>query len=121
MIAQAGKLAQELEAFLKAKGFAVWLCSAWDEEVARAKMDGTDLILSIGGDGTILRAAKAVAPGQAPITGVNMGKLGFLTELSVEESKEKITQLLNGEGWVDERALLEAEVVTEQNRKPERY
>ena len=63
----AGKLAKELEKSLTKKGFSIWLCSSWEGESARSKTDGTELILSIGGDGTILRAAQAVIPGKTPI------------------------------------------------------
>ena len=98
-------LAQKLEKFLTAKGISVWVSSAWEEEAAKANMDGTDLILSVGGDGTILRAAQLVIPGTTPITGINLGNLGFMTELSVDEAQSGLTRLLNGEGWVDERAL----------------
>ena len=62
MIKAAHSLAKELDEFLSSDGVAVWLCSAWDGENARAQVDGTDLILSIGGDGTILRAVQAVVP-----------------------------------------------------------
>ncbi|MFC1939161.1 NAD(+)/NADH kinase [Chloroflexota bacterium] len=102
-------LAKQLEEFLGSKGIFVWLCSAWEGEEAKAQVNGTDLILSVGGDGTILRAAQAVVPGPTPITGINLGKLGFMTELSVDETMEKLPALLSGEGWVDERSLLEAE------------
>jgi len=104
----AGKLAGKLGKLLESRGLSVWLCSAWEGELARRQVDGTDLILSIGGDGTILRAAQAVVPRPTPITGINLGNLGFLTELSVEEAEEKLTPLLAGEGWIDERCLLEA-------------
>ena len=107
----AGKLAKELEKSLTQKGLSVWLCSSWECESARAKIDGTELILSVGGDGTILRAAQAVIPGKTPITGINLGKLGFMTELSVEETGERLNRLLAGKGWIDERRLLEAEVM----------
>ncbi len=103
-------LAQKLEQFLRSSGVSVWLCSAWESEAARAQVNDTDLILSIGGDGTILRAAQAVVPRLVPITGINMGKLGFMTELSVDEAMDKLAPLLAGEGWVDERCLLEAEL-----------
>ncbi len=112
MIKAAHTLAKELEEFLVSRGVSVWLCSAWERETARSQVDDTDLVLSIGGDGTILRAAQAVVPGSAPITGVNLGKLGFMTELSVDEAADKLTALLAGEGWIDERALLEAEVAS---------
>jgi len=103
-------LAKKLEEFLESGGFSVWLCSAWEAETAKAQVSGTDLILSIGGDGTILRAAQAALPGLTPITGINLGKLGFMTELSVDEVTGKLPALLAGEGWIDERSLLEAEL-----------
>ncbi len=109
-IEAAHTVAKELQNFLGSRGISVWLCSAWEREKARAQVKDTDLILSIGGDGTILRAAQAVLPGLTPITGINLGKLGFMTELSVDEAMEKLPALLAGEGWIDERALLEAEL-----------
>ncbi len=120
-IESAYTLAKKLQEFLASNGVSVWLCSAWDGEEARAHLDDTDLILSIGGDGTILRAAQAVVPGSTPITGINLGKLGFMTELSADEAMDKLPVLLAGEGWIDERAMLEAELVaTGQEGEPSR-
>ena len=114
-------LAEKLAEFLGTEGLSVWLCSAWEGETAKAQVDGTDLILSIGGDGTILRAAQAVLPGLTPIVGVNLGKLGFMTELSVDEATAKLPALLAGEGWIDERSLLEAELSpTDEGHEPPR-
>ncbi len=107
---EAYALAKKLEEFLGSSSFPVWLCSAWETETAKVQVNGTDLILTIGGDGTILRAAQAVVPGPTPITGINLGKLGFMTELSVDEAMGKLPALLAGEGWIDERSLLEAEL-----------
>jgi len=103
-------LAKELEDFLTARGISVWLCSAWEGEQAKAQASGTELILTVGGDGTILRAAQVAFPEQVPIIGVNLGRLGFMTELSAEEARQKLPALLEGGGWVDERAMLEAEL-----------
>ena len=103
-------LARELEGFLSNRSVSAWLCSAWEGEIIRAQLNDTDLILSIGGDGTILRAAQAVVPGATPIIGINLGKLGFMTELSADEVVDKLPALLAGEGWIDERAMLEARV-----------
>jgi len=102
-------LANKLETLLAARGVSVWLCSAWEGEKARTQIDGTDLVLSIGGDGTILRTAQIVVPGSTPITGINLGKLGFMTELSADEAVDRLPALLAGEGWIDERAMLEVE------------
>lgn len=103
----AGKLAQELEGILSNRGVSAWRCSAWERERIKAQVDDTDLVLSIGGDGTILRAAQAVAPSTTPITGINLGRLGFMTELTAGEAMDKLPALLAGEGWIDERAMLE--------------
>lgn len=105
---EAIKLASEVGDFIKKQGVEVWSYSAWEIESVRSRINGTDLILTIGGDGTILRAAQVVVTGKIPITGINLGNLGFMTELSVDESRDGILRLLNGEGWVDERSILEA-------------
>jgi len=108
MIEAANSLAKKLDEFLSSEGISVWLCSAWEREKSRAQVNDTDLILSIGGDGTILRAVQAVVPHPIPITGINLGKLGFMTELAADEAVAKLPALLAGEGWIDERATLEA-------------
>ena len=110
MIEAAYTLAKELQQFLTSKGISVWLCSAWEGERAKAQVNHTDLILTIGGDGTILRAAQVVVLSQALITGINLGKLGFMTELNADEARAKLPALLAGKGWIDERAMLEAEL-----------
>ncbi len=110
MIEAAYTLAKELEFFLDSSGVSVWLCSAWEGEKARARAGNTDLILTTGGDGTILRAAHVALLNQTPITGVNLGKLGFMTELSADEAVDRLPALLAGDGWIDERAMLEAEL-----------
>jgi NAD+ kinase len=102
--------AVELAGFLKTQGVAVWQCSAWETEEACELLDGTELVLTVGGDGTILRAAQVVLENKTPITGINQGKLGFLTELNAGEAQEKLPEILCGGGWLDERTMLEAEV-----------
>ena len=104
--------ARELQKFLESGGVSVWLCSAWEEEQVRAKLNNTDLILTVGGDGTILRAAQVVIPGTLPIAGVNLGKLGFMTEINADKAEERLPLLLKGKTWVDERAVLEADLIT---------
>ena len=103
-------LAKKLGEFLDTRDVSVGLRSAWEWETAKTQINNTDLILSIGGDGTILRAAQAAVPDLTPITGVNLGRLGFMTELSADEAVAKLPALLAGEGWIDERAMLEAKL-----------
>ncbi len=110
--------AVEVESFLKAKGVSAWAGSAWDKEKVAVKMKDTDLLLTVGGDGTILRAVQAVIPGMAPITGINLGKLGFMTELDNDDAFKKLPALIAGKGWLDERAMLQAELES-KSKKPQ--
>jgi NAD+ kinase len=105
--------AKELESFLKTQCVSVWICSVWEKEKALKKLAGTDLLLTVGGDGTILRAVQVVIQGSVPITGINQGKLGFMTELDAAEAIKKLPSLLSGKGWIDERAMLQAELLSE--------
>jgi NAD+ kinase len=99
-----------LSKFLKSQGVSVWECSAWDKEKACSRLKGTDLLLTVGGDGTILRAVQAVIPGRTPIIGINLGKLGFLTEFDAGEAEARLPLFLDGRGWTDERTMLQAEL-----------
>jgi len=114
-------LAREVTEYLRNRRLAVWLVSAWDWERGKQQVDGTDLVLSIGGDGSILRAAQAVVPRPIPLVGVNLGRLGFMTELSVSETLEKLPLLLDGQGSVDERSLLLAEFQTAAASEPRKF
>ncbi|MCJ7515887.1 MAG: NAD(+)/NADH kinase [Dehalococcoidia bacterium] len=109
-IEKARAFSGELEKFLNAQGISFWTCSAWEEEKAKPQIAGSDLILSVGGDGTILRAVRAIVPGKVPVVGINLGNLGFMTELKADEAFDKLPRLLSGEGWIEERAMLEAEL-----------
>jgi NAD+ kinase len=111
--------ANELAQFVLSKGVDAWTCSAWDTEKALKILDSTDLIVTTGGDGTILRAAQVALQHQIPITGVNMGNLGFLTELKAEEALQRLPEILAGGGWLDERAMLEAEVQPAGRDRPD--
>jgi NAD+ kinase len=70
----------------------------------------TDLILVLGGDGTMLRAAREVAGQATPLLGVNAGNLGFLTAISPRDATRALKRLWDGEFDIEERSLLEAVV-----------
>ena len=68
------------------------------------------VVLVIGGDGTMLRAARTVYSKETPILGINQGYLGFLTEVEVEHLDKAIAQLLSGDYQVERRMMLNAAV-----------
>ena len=107
---RARDLAEKLEEFLFSRGVSSWRCSTRDEDEARSQMAGTELILSIGGDGTILHVARIVTPLSVPILGINLGRLGFITEIDGNEVLSNLPDLLKGKGWIEERAMLEAQI-----------
>jgi NAD+ kinase len=102
--------AKELGGLIKKQGISAWIVSAWEKEKTQTMLKGTDLVLTIGGDGTILRAVQSIIPGTTPVTGINLGKLGFLTELDADEISKEMPQLLNGKGWLDQRTMLQVEL-----------
>jgi NAD+ kinase len=69
-----------------------------------------DLMLVIGGDGTILRAVRQLSGRTIPVLGVNRGVLGFLAEVSMDEAEAAIPSLLGGDGVIDERRMLDVTV-----------
>ncbi len=105
---KAREVANKLEKLLADQGVSSWQCSAWEEDEAKHQVAGSDLVLSIGGDGTILHAARISAPANVPILGINLGRLGFITELTSDEASSDLPHLLEGAGWIEERAMLEA-------------
>jgi NAD+ kinase len=107
-IAAAVSLVPQVESILKGLKVDVWDCPAIEVKKAVDRINDTGLMLSIGGDGTILRAAQAVVGSGIPICGINLGKLGFMTELTVAEVPELLPRIIAGEGWYDRRAVLEA-------------
>lgn len=79
--------------------------------VTREEMPSkVDVIIVFGGDGTILSVARAIGGNNAPILAVNLGSLGFLTEVTLDELFEALERLLKGEHRIDERRLLDATV-----------
>lgn len=71
----------------------------------------TSIIISIGGDGTVLKAAQLSYPWYIPIVAVNAGNLGFLTEISIDSVLEELPKFMDGRHWIDERTMLEVALI----------
>lgn len=109
---------QEMVKWLEAKGVKVYLTQkrlsqgefgelVWSADCVEPQLD---CIIVLGGDGTLLQSARAVAKAGIPIFGVNFGQLGFLTEIEVGEIYPSLEKLLAGEYEIEERMMLEAVV-----------
>jgi NAD+ kinase len=84
------------------------LASADEEHEASGFAQGLDLLLSVGGDGTLLRAARLANEANVPLLGVKVGRLGFLTEVEPAEAEDLLSEILEGDMVVEERMAIVA-------------
>lgn len=104
-------LARQIGEFLRAAGVPeIWYESAWEEEATIAHLPDVDLLITLGGDGTLLRAARMGARYKVPMLGVKMGRLGFLAEVQPHDWEEPLRKLLAGAYWVEQRLMVHVRV-----------
>jgi NAD+ kinase len=111
----ARRAAVEVAATMREAGFSVALCEDQDRELGiatdGASIDEAVLLVTIGGDGTLLRAAQIAAPRSIPLFGVNTGRLGFLTEMDGRtEDLSALPRIVSAGLTIDERTALQAEL-----------
>ena len=109
-----------MAAFLAARGLEVWLeartalvlgSSSTDRVATFEEIgEGADLVIVMGGDGTMLTAARALGIHQLPLVGVNQGRLGFLTDVSHDQMFERVGEIIDGRYLRERRSLLEIEL-----------
>jgi NAD+ kinase len=102
-------MAADILEFLEGLGVSAWIGSAWDEAAVYTKTAELDMLVTLGGDGSMLRAARMASEQGIPILGVNLGRLGFLAEVQPAEWPDRLRQALAGDYWVEERMMLHAE------------
>lgn len=105
-IAEAVGLSKRLRRVLEGLGKQVWLVKAIDLDKPDLGLPTLDMLITLGGDGTILRAARLAAPQGAVVLGVNLGQLGFLAELGPGDVVARIPDIMAGSGWIEERMML---------------
>ena len=110
-------LAGRLVPALAARGARIWLEPAAAQLLGRPDLEGgpgelpdCEVAIVLGGDGALLKAARLVAPHGIPILGVNLGRLGFLTEVEPSELEGALARLFAGEYEIEERLMLRARV-----------
>jgi len=102
------EVAAQIEDALRQMGVTPYRANTWDTNALRGIIDQVDLIIVLGGDGSTLRAARVAAPKNVPVTSVNMGKLGFLSEMKPDNWREILPMFVRGEYWLEERMMLRA-------------
>lgn len=102
--------AEAMSVYLKEKGMDAPVGSLYDEELRKHVRRGEfDMLIAVGGDGSVLRAGHLCAPSGVPILGVNLGRLGFLIQVDRKEWRAYLDRLLKGEAWIENRMMLRAE------------
>lgn len=93
--------------FLEKRGVSVDYGSLYDQKIRSDVEAGKfDLLIALGGDGTMLRAGHLCGPAEVPILGINLGNFGFLMEIQKEQWSKILPRLLNGEYWLEHRMML---------------
>lgn len=97
-------LAVQIEEWFRIREWKVFL------EPARIKEEKVDFVISLGGDGTLLEAARELAPAGIPVLGVNLGRLGFLCEIEKDEVFSALAKVLLHEYDLQQRFMLQAKI-----------
>jgi NAD+ kinase len=114
------KLAHELCHWIQSQGLKALVESQFADQLqaephdTRALAERADLIVVLGGDGTLLGVARLIGQRETPILGVNLGGLGFLTEITVDEALPTLARIVAGDYDVDRRVTIEAIVEPEE-------
>lgn len=118
---QAYALAEEIGVYLEADGKQV-LLGRMDETAFRDGVQNgkQDLLIALGGDGTMLRAGHISASSQVPILGINLGRYGFLTEIQRDEWQAALQRVLAGDYWLEKRMMLES-VLMKKGKEIDRW
>jgi NAD+ kinase len=75
-----------------------------------------DLAMVLGGDGTMLAAARSLARHKVPLAGINQGRVGFMTDIALQDMNDSVGAILEGRYSIEERALLDAEILRGDSR-----
>lgn len=105
-IPRALELAREWSKEFHRLGATATLLDAWNDAAISASIPQNDLAITLGGDGTILRAARLCAPHRVPILGVKMGRVGFLSEITPEQFDA--SAVIEDKFWIEERTMVSA-------------
>ncbi len=104
------ELRERAEGWCQLRGVAHWAAPAGELSTLVEQLPGTGALVVLGGDGTFLRAARAVAEVDVPLLGVNLGKVGFLSKVETGGLEAVLGQLVEGDFQQEDRMALEATI-----------
>ena len=105
------ELAARASGWCQVRGVGEWQAQASDLDRLRAELPTTDALVVLGGDGTFLRAARAVADVDVPLLGLNLGKVGFLSKAEAGDLETVLGHLADGAYTLDERMIIEGRIL----------
>lgn len=105
-MAEAPLVADAIRQFLEHQGYPEVLSAPLPSLRQILQPGQVDVLIALGGDGTMLRAGHLCAPLQIPVLGINLGRFGFLMEVRQEEWQRRLPLLLSGQYWLEERMML---------------
>jgi NAD+ kinase len=102
-------LAEAIHAYLNSQPQVLAERAPLDKAGELLERDLFDMLVALGGDGTMLHSGRLTAPLAVPVLGINLGHLGFLTEVQPDVWPEAMGRVLAGDYWIEERMMLRAE------------
>jgi NAD+ kinase len=105
------ELSARAAGWCQVRGIAEWQAQAGDLDRLLEELPTTDVLVVLGGDGTFLRAARAVADVDVPLLGINLGKVGFLSKAEAGDLEAVLGHLVDGAYTIDERMAIEGRIL----------
>lgn len=113
---EAGKEAYKISYYLKQHNQESCLSQLYDDKLMKSiENHEIDLLIVLGGDGTMLRAGHICGPYGIPILGINLGRFGFLLEIRQNQWRQYLPRLLKGDFWLEKRMMLHCKLFRGEN------
>ena len=117
-IEAAVELSARAAGWCQVRGIDEWQAPSGELETLLRELKTTDVLVVLGGDGTFLRAARAVSEVDVPLLGINLGKVGFLSKAEANDFEAVLGLIANGDYRIDERMALEGRILRGRTGRP---
>jgi len=106
------ELSARAAGWCRLRGIDEWQAPSGDTEALVRQLPSTDALVVLGGDGTFLRAARAVSEVDVPLIGINLGKIGFLSKAEAGDLEDVLGRIVEGDYRIDERLAIEGRILS---------